>query len=122
MPSSPQPIKSDTVFISDLLLASVAGRQVTVTAAKLMTPERFQYCLDFTGRSRRGFAAEVKARPNTVDAWATGKVSIPPTIARFLESEARHRLRNPPPDPSVWRRRGKGVTKKTPEDATEAEE
>lgn len=93
-----------------------------MTVVKLMTAERFQACLDFTGRSRRGFAAEVKARPNTVDAWATGKVSIPIPIARYLESEVRHRLRNPPPDPSVWRRRGRGVTKKDPAVPTDAEE
>lgn len=88
---------------------------VPATPTKPMTGERFRECLDIIRHSRRDFAKAVKARPNTVDLWAVGKVSIPPSIARFLESEVRHRLRNPYPDPAVWRRRGRNVTPKGPD-------
>ena len=92
------------------------GRQlVAATPTKPMSGERFQECLDIIRHSRRDFAKAIKARPNTVDLWATSKVSIPPSIARFLESEVRHRLRNPYPDPAVWRRRGRNVTPKGPD-------
>lgn len=80
--------------------------------AGAMTDDEFKGCLDKMRRSRRDFAKEIGARPNAVDLWASGKISVPPPVAAWLRRAAAWFDENPAPTGGEWRRRGRGVTPK----------
>jgi hypothetical protein len=73
-----------------------------------MTPNRYRECLDMLSLSQRGLAPILQCPDRPPRAWATGKETVPPAIAAWLEAWVTTRLANPdPPPPKTWRRRRK---------------
>lgn len=65
--------------------------------SSLMTPDRFRECLALLRWSQRGLADALERPEGTVRQWARGAVQIPPDVAAWLETLARHHARHPPP-------------------------
>lgn len=62
-----------------------------------MTPTRLRECLDALHWSQRGLASILNRHEGTVRQWARGAVAIPPDVAAWLETMAKHAARHPPP-------------------------
>ena len=71
-----------------------------------MTPTRYRECLDVLSLSQRGLAPILQCSDRLPRAWATGKDTVPPAIAAWLEAWVATRLAHPDPaPPETWRRR-----------------
>jgi DNA-binding transcriptional regulator YdaS (Cro superfamily) len=62
-----------------------------------MTPARFRECLAVLDWTQRGLARLLSRPEGTVRQWARGAVQIPPAVAAWIETRARHAERTPPP-------------------------
>jgi ribosome-binding protein aMBF1 (putative translation factor) len=68
-----------------------------------VTPDAFRAALDTIGWSQRGLADRLSCDDRMVRRWASGELTVPPSIARWLARLARCHAANPAPDD--WRRR-----------------
>jgi hypothetical protein len=50
-----------------------------------MTPERFRECLEFLGLSASAIARLLNCSDRLAYRWFSGKIAVPPGIARWLE-------------------------------------
>ncbi|MXV43474.1 nuclease [Saccharibacter sp. 17.LH.SD] len=64
-----------------------------------MTPTRLRQCLDTLHWTQRGFARIVGCSEGTVRQWARGRLSVPSSIAAWLEKIADYVEKNPLPKP-----------------------
>ena len=62
-----------------------------------MTPTRLRECLASLDWTQRGLARLLGRLEGTVRQWARGAVQIPPDVAAWLETRARHAERHPAP-------------------------
>ena len=67
-----------------------------------MTPDRFRICLALIGWSGRKLADMLQMDERQVRRWAAG-ADIPPRVATWLETLAKHHERHPPPERSLER-------------------
>lgn len=71
-----------------------------------MSPTSYRECLATLSLSLRGLAPILQCSDRLTRAWATGKETVPPVIADWLEARVAIRLAHPdPPPPEAWRRR-----------------
>lgn len=66
-----------------------------------MTPAEFTEALETIGWSQRYLASLLGCDHHLARRWASGTAPIPPSIARWLELNARWHRRAPPP--TDWR-------------------
>ena len=70
-----------------------------------MTPFRFLTCLGSMRVSQRGLAPILGCSDRLPREWASGKISVPPEVAVWLEGCLRHHKKHPEPRPPIrWRR------------------
>jgi ribosome-binding protein aMBF1 (putative translation factor) len=72
-----------------------------------VTPYAFREALDMIGWSLRGLADRLSCDDRMVRRWASGEMTVPPSIARWLTTLQRCHARNQAPDD--WRRRSVSV-------------
>jgi ribosome-binding protein aMBF1 (putative translation factor) len=66
-----------------------------------MTPDRFRDCLQTLRWRPFTLAAALSCDERMVRNWASGRMTIPERVAKWLEALARHAERHPAPDD--WR-------------------
>jgi ribosome-binding protein aMBF1 (putative translation factor) len=68
-----------------------------------MTPDAFRAALDMIGWSQRGLADHLACDDRMVRRWASGEMTVPEPIGRWLARLAKAHAAAPAPDD--WRRR-----------------
>jgi hypothetical protein len=70
-----------------------------------MHPDRYRECLALLGVSASEIARTLKCSDRMAYRWASGKIDVPPGIARWLEAWVAVRLAHPDPlPPDDWHR------------------
>ena len=68
-----------------------------------MTPARYRECLDLLGLSQNDIARSLGCSDRMTHRWASGRITIPAGIARWLEAWVAVRQAHPDPlPPDDW--------------------